>query len=208
MKKFAIYLPAVLFLFSLFASLPARAEDEIPNALNPEFRIERAHYFELIPYGGSYLGNSAGQTFLAGTKGYYHINNTWAVGANLGYSRLFTNGMDNFGGSVHNKNLYLGDIEAVMSNDVAMRAGKSVIQIDFYFTLGAGMMRLNSYNEPMGVIGGGAKFYTKLDWLALAVDVINYAHFTEQPGKDSFDFDTAFTGGLCFMFHNNKKNKQ
>ncbi len=199
-----------LFLFSLLASLPARAGDEMPDALKPEFRIERARYFELIPYGGSYLGNSVGQSFIAGTKGYYHIDNTWAVGANLGYSRLFTDGRNNFGGSLHNDNLFLGDIEAMVANDVAMKLGKSVVQIDFYLTVGVGMMRLNDYNEPMGVIGGGAKFYTGLNWLAFTAEVINYAHITDQPGKDSFDFDTTFTGGLCFMFHSNsnKKNEQ
>jgi len=200
------YLLALLFLFSLFISLPARAEDEMPDALNPDFRIERAHYFELIPYGGSYLGSSVGQTFIAGTRGYYHLDNSWAVGANIGYSRLFTDGRNNFGGSLHNDNLYLGDVEAMIANDVAMRIGKSLVQIDFYLTLGVGMMRLNDYNEPMGVIGGGAKFYTGIHWLAFAVDVINYAHITNQPGKDPFDFDTTFTGGLCFMFHS-RKNK-
>ncbi len=201
------YLLVILFLISLLTSLPARAEDAIPNFLNPDFRIKQATHFALMPYGGSYLGSSVGQSFIAGAKGYYHIDNTWAVGANFGYSRLLTDVRNNFGGSVEDDNLYLGDIEATLSNDTAMRAGKSLIEIDFYLTLGAGMIRINDYNEPMGVIGGGAKFYTGLNWLALTVEVINYAHYTDQPGKDTFDFDTTFIGGVSFLFNNNKKNK-
>lgn len=196
----------VAILTVLLAPISLYAEAEIPNVLNPEFRLNSIPHFELIPYAGSYLGSSVGQTFIAGAKAYYHIDSTWAVGANFGYAYLLTDGRNNFGGSLQDDNLYLGDIEATVSNDLAMRVGKSLVEIDFYLTLGAGMMRLNDYNEPMGVIGGGAKFYTGIDWLAFTVDVMNYAHYTDQPGKDTFDFDVTFTGGLCFMF-NNKKNK-
>ena len=191
----------------LLAPLALHAETEIPNVLNPDFRINSTPHFELIPYGGSYLGSSVGQTFITGAKAYYHLDSTWAFGTNFGYAYLMTDGRNNFGGILQDDNLYLGDIEATISNDVAMRVGRSLVEIDFYLTLGAGMMRINNYNEPMGVIGGGAKLYTGLDWLAFTVDVMNYAHYTDQPGKDTFDFDVTFTGGLCFMFNNSKKNK-
>lgn len=200
------YLLAIAALLSLFAVFPARADDpqakevEIPTILQPEHRTKRPLQFELVPYAGSYLGNTVGQTWTAGGKAYFHVDNTYSFGVNGAYARLATDRSSTFGRELHNNDMYLFDAETMISNDLAMRIGKKLFEIDLYLTLGVGAISINENIEPMGVIGGGVKIYTPIPWLAVRVDMNNYAHYTQKPGDDNFDFDVTFIGGPSFMF--------
>lgn len=172
----------------------------VPPILDPEYRHKKKNQVELNINGGAFLGNSLGQTWIAGAKATYWINNVVGIGVNYAYTRLLTNSGSPFGNVLTNNNMHVINPQIVLSQDAAVRAAKSVMELDFYMAFGAGVMRLNGTWEPMGEIGGGVKFYTGIPWLAWRIDIDNFLHKTPQPGKDSFDFDVTFTGGVSFLF--------
>lgn len=169
------------------------------DVFNVKERHQKSGEWEINPYGGSYLGRSLGQTWTAGSRLHYHLNSTWAFGANYGYLRNSPDPSSNFGKSVTNLNSHIVNAEALISNDAALRVGDSLLEMDFYLTLGAGAMSINSTWEPAGLIGGGVKFYTGKPWLAFVIDVNNYVHYTPIPAGNKFDFDVIFTGGVSFL---------
>lgn len=195
---------SMLFHSHLYANEPDPTDTDIPDILVPENRIKRPLQFEIAPYGGSYLGNTVGQTWTAGAKAYFHVDNTFSFGFNGAYAELLTDRSSSFGKGIVNNNLYLADAEAMISNDLAMRIGKKLYEVDLYLTLGVGAISINNEMYPMGVIGGGIKFYTSIPWLAIRIDMNNYAHYTDTPGRDNFDFDVTFIGGPSFMFPSQK----
>lgn len=178
--------------------------ESVPPVLDPLHRHDKNNQVEFVAFGGSYLGDNIGQTWLAGGKLYYWFNNTIGFGTNYSYSKLLTNRNSPFGSSLRDSNMHALDGEVIFSNDVAMRVGESLIQIDFFGTLGVGAMYLNQSWELMGNIGGGAKFYTGIPWLAFRIDLNTYVHNVSLPGKDSIDFDMIITGGLSFMLPSRK----
>jgi outer membrane beta-barrel protein len=178
--------------------------NDIPPILDPQFRHQKSNQFEISPYGGSYLGNTLDQTWLTGAKGYYHLDNTWALGLAYGYSRLSPDATSAFGINLVNNNMHIADAEVMISNDAALRVGKKLLEMDFYMTFGAGAMSINNAWEPMGLVGGGVKFYSDAPWLAFRIDVNSYAHYTNAPLLKNFDFDTAFLGGISFLFPQGK----
>lgn len=172
----------------------------IPPILDPEYRHRKKGQFEFAPYGGSYLGNTLDQTWVVGERIYYHFNNTYALGQNFAYTRLYPDRSSIFGKNMDNNNLYLFDVEMMFSNDAALRVGSSLVEMDFFGTLGVGPMKINSSWEPTGLIGGGIKIYPGISWLAVRIDVNSYLHYTPQPGPDRFDADVLFLVGLSFVF--------
>jgi len=211
MRSSISILAAFIMFLSALPVLPARAAEgkellPMPDVLEPEFRTKQPVQFELSPFAGSYLGNTAGQTWTAGMKTYVHANSTFSFGVRYAYAELLTDRTTRFGGSLTTNNLHVIAGETMISNDVAMRAGRSIMEVDFYLTLGVGVIYINADWQPTGVIGGGAKFYTPLPWLAFRVDVDNYAHYTDLPGgEDNFDFDVTFTGGVSILIPPKKR---
>jgi len=174
--------------------------EDIPPILNPLYRHNKRHQFEFTPYGGAYLGGTVGQTWLAGSRQYFYLNNTVGLGANWSYSRLLTNRNSAFGSILRNTNMYVFNASVLVSNDASLRIGDKLFELDFYAMLGPGAMYINNRWEPMGELGGGVKIYTGIPWLAFKVDVGSYIHMTQQTGKNSFDFDIVMTGGVSFLF--------
>ena len=172
----------------------------IPPILDRDYRHRKKNQFELYLNGGAYLGNSIGQTWVAGTKMTYWLNNTIGLGVNYSFSKLLTNRNSPFGSVITDPNMHAMSGQVVLSQAAALRTGKRVLEMDFFAMIGMGAMRLNNQWEPMGEIGGGVKFYTGLPWLAFRIDVDNYVHNTPQPGKDSIDFDVMLMGGVSFLF--------
>lgn len=172
----------------------------IPPILDPHYRHRSKNQFEFSPYGGGYLGNTVNQTWNAGARLEFHINNTYALGVNYGFSRLMADESSTFGSSLKNKNLHLTDFHFMVSNDTAFRSGKHLIEMDFYATLGLAAMYISGQWQPAGMIGGGVKMYTGVPWLAFRVDVNSYLHFINQPGSDRFDGDIVLLGGISFLF--------
>lgn len=172
----------------------------IPPILDHDYRHRKKNQFEICPNGGAYLGNSIGQTWVAGAKMTYWLNNTVGLGVNYNFIKLLTNRNSPFGSVLTDSNTHALSGQVVLSQAAALRSGTRILEMDFFAMIGMGAMWLNRTWEPMGEIGGGVKFYTGLPWLAFRVDVDNYVHNTVQPGKNSIDFDVMMTGGVSFLF--------
>ena len=175
----------------------------IPPILDPHFRHRKTGQIELSPYGGSNLGASLSQTWIAGSRLYLHLNNTYAVGANYSFSKIGGAANRSMGGILEDDILHYLNLETMISNDVAMRVGNSLLEMDLYMTLGVGGIFINTEWQPMGLAGGGVKVYTGIPWLAVRVDVNNYIHPTQHKGSTAIDCDVTFTGGLSFLFPSN-----
>lgn len=212
MKAWRLCEKIILLVFALVLIFPypeARAEEEkegdvdiraIPPILDPQYRHRKRRQFEISPYGGACIGQSLGQTWIAGAKGFFHLNNTVAVGAEWGISKLLTNRNSPFGSIMEDDILQTAEVQVMFSNDAALRMGRTLIEMDFYGTLGIGGMYINDEWNPAGVVGGGVKFYSGIPWLAFRIDVNNYIHSTHQPGEDPVDFDIVFAGGVSLLF--------
>jgi hypothetical protein len=76
--------------------------------------------------------------------------------------------------------------------------------MDFYFTLGVGAMQINRMWEPVGVIGGGARFYFPVPWIAFRLDINSYIHMTPLGGRSDLSGDVSMGGAVSFIFPNRK----
>jgi outer membrane beta-barrel protein len=190
-----------IFAIGILSISPVHAEEEsLRHAVAAENRISKRHQSEINIFGGDLLGDEWHNSWDVGAQYFFHINNTFAVGAGYMYSPIYTDNSSTFGLSLKTKNTHTIDGQVMISNDAAFRAGKSVIRCDFYLTLGGGTVWINEHYEPMGMIGGGLKVYTGWPWFAIRVDVNNYIHPTPNPTGDTINADIAFNAGVSFLF--------
>jgi hypothetical protein len=194
-----VRIASVVLAFLVLAPLAARAEDALPAALDPAMRPSKKNRAELSVYGGSLLGASLQKTFLAGVRAYWHINPTWAVGVDGAYSRLFDGGVRAIGGSVSSRDIGFVDAEVLISNDVALRAGRHVVPLDLFLTAGVGAMSLAGRWEPLGKVGGGIRAYIGVPWLSPRVDLATLIHPVRHPGWTAVDVDVALMAGVSFL---------
>ncbi len=190
---------AAFVLTSLLAGNAAAADDALHESVDKEYRHQRRWQSEINIYGGDFLGDEWHNSWDAGAKYYMHINNTFAVGASYLYTPIYADSDSTFARSLTTKNTHIINAELTISNDAAFRAGSSVIECDFFLTLGAGTFWINGFYEPMGMIGGGVRVYTPVPWFALRADVNNYIHPTPIPVGDTINADIAFNLGVSFM---------
>jgi outer membrane beta-barrel protein len=182
----------------VFQASAASADD----IFRPESRHDKQYRIAPQAFGGSMLGSSIGNTFLAGGRLLFFLNNTIGLGASYGFSRL--GGSNDFGPSPKSDWIHVtyGHIE--LSSDGALRFGSSdPVEMDLYATLGGGAVSLADRCHPMGVLGGGVRFFPG-DWLAISVDVASYLHPTHVPSGSRFDSDLAFTLGLSAFLPPNR----
>ncbi len=199
----------IIFVFAVYLAflwtLPLYAEkDELHQALDRRYRFQKQHQSELGLRGGAYLGNQTRTSWFAGGYYYFHINNTFALGATYSYSPIEVDSNSTFGKSLKTKETHLMDAEVMISNDAAFRAGKSIVECDLYFVLGVGSIWINRHYEPMGTVGGGMKVYTKWPWLVPRIDVNSYIHPTPNDSGTTYDADIATILGLSFVFPTKK----
>ena len=177
---------------------PPPAPAAIPPILDPAHRHPKWLLLEVTPYAGTYVGRSSGSRFIAGGKAWLHLGGMFAVGADYGYVRLETGAPSPIPAESDPNAHYVAG-EVALSNDVAMRLGKMLLEMDLFLTLGAGAARLQGAWEALGVVGGGVKFYTGLSWLALRLDVNTYLHNTALPSGDRVDADASVAFGVAFL---------
>ena len=201
-------LSAVLLLLSLTASPALSAQDRaaagadpaaIPPALDPQFRHRKRHQLELTAFGGTYLGPSIKKSWITGARAYFHLNNMFALGASYGYQWTAVDSLHISAPPLTDRHTHFLDAEVAISNDVAMRVGQTVIELDLYMTLGLGTMRLDGNWEYLAVVGGGLKAYTGIPWLAVRIDVNNFLHRVRKPMGDTVDMDVSFALGVSFL---------
>lgn len=187
------------------ASQPAtRAElRKIPPILDPHYRHRKTHQLELVTFGSTYLGSSIKKSWLTGGRLFFHLNNMFAVGGSYGYQWTSVSTLSNGGPALGDRHTHFIDAEVAISNDVAMRIGKKLVEMDLYMTLGAGAVRLDGQWDALGVIGGGVKLYTGLPWLAVRIDVNTLLHSVDHPSGAKVDADISFALGLCILLPTN-----
>ncbi len=165
----------------------------LPAILNPALRYQKARQLEISVSGGNYLGATLGQTWMVGSRVFYHLSNAWALGGEYGYAH------PSFGIGLQSASMHIANLECMFSSDAAIRVAQRALEMDFFITTGVGAMHINNTWEPDGLIGGGVKFYPGPSWLAVRIDVNNYAHYTTQTGAPRFDFDVTFQGGISIL---------
>lgn len=179
--------------FTLYEALEDR--QLAPKRFQSEFNV----------FGGNYLGDEWYNTWDVGGRYFFHINNTFAVGAEYFYSPIRADSSGNFGESLTTKKTHTLTSQLMISNDAAFRSGNTILECDLFLALGAGSMQINKKWKPVGVIGGGIKVYPNLPWFAIRFDVNSYLHSTPKPGGDTFNADVAIDGGISFFFPTIKK---
>ncbi len=163
----------------------------------PDSRHDKRYRIAPQVFGGSLLGSSIGNTFLAGGRLLFFFNRTLGLGASYGFSRL--GGTHDFGPSPKSDWIHLTYGHLELSTDGALRFGSSrPAEMDLYATLGGGAISLADRWHPLGILGGGVRFFPG-DWLAISVDVASYLHPTNVPSGSRFDSDIAFTLGLSAL---------
>lgn len=198
------YVRTFIFLvFCLILSLACfsvHAEDELHEALKKRQEFHKKRQHEISINGGGFLGDQSHSSWTAGANYHFLINDTFGVGAAYAYSPTITDWSSNYGRSLRSRRQHFMDAELMISNDAAFRAGKTIIECDFYLTLGAGALWINEEYEPLGVVGGGLRVYLPWPWMALRVDVNTYMHYTPIPTGDVFSADMSMIGGVSFLF--------
>jgi hypothetical protein len=163
---------------------------------------------ELTIFGGDYLGDEWHNTWDVGAMYTLHFNETFGASAAYTYSQLDYDASGNFGRSVTDDNVHMGNGALVINNDCAFRAGKSIIECDLFMTVGGGGIKVNRVWEWMIVIGGGMRIYTPLKWFAVRFDVNSYLHPTPNPTGNTFDSDIAMNLGLSFIIPAKKQEEE
>lgn len=181
-------------------SRPAAELRAVPPILDPDYRHRKTNQLELVAFGSTYLGASVKKSWIVGTRLLFHLNNMFAVGGSYGYQWTSVNSLSSAGAPLTDRHTQFLDAEVAISNDVAMRLGAKLVEMDLYMTLGAGAVRLDGQWDFLGVIGGGVKFYTGLPWLAVRIDVNTLLHSVDHPAGAEVDADISFALGLCLLF--------
>ncbi|MFH0800642.1 MAG: hypothetical protein V2A66_10765 [Pseudomonadota bacterium] len=187
---------------TISSEAPAGGPEFAPlhKALDRRDRFSKKWQSEIEISGGDYLGDEWLNTWDAGARYMLHVSNAFSVGASYLYSYIRANSSTSFGNSLTTNNSHILDAEVSISNDCAIRAGKTIIDSDLFFTLGGGTIYINHEWKPAFVVGGGIKVYTPLPWLAVRFDVNALLHPTPIPSGDKFNADVIMNGGVSFLF--------
>ncbi len=188
----------------LFLLLPAWAGEEkkapeIPDAVDFDRRNAVSKRFELSPYGGDMLADQLNHSFIVGTNFQVNITERLAIAGDFGWSRSSADAGTPFGASITNKNLYYMDGSFVTTMPAVLASKKSLIEADFFTTVGAGLLRVNAGNHIAGFIGGGIKIRPNIRWLSLRAEVRNYFTSVANPAGSDFEYQIHFRLGPTFL---------
>jgi hypothetical protein len=181
----------------------AKAQKEKPPTLEAglekKYRYSQKFQSEIGIYGGDFLGDEWYNTWDAGARYYFNINDMLAFGAEYFYSPIRADSSGDFGKSLTTKHTHSLFAAMMLSNPGTFKAG-SIIECDLYLTVGGGSMQINHGWQPMAVVGGGIKVYTPAPWFAVRFDVNSFMHPTPKPGGNAFNADLSMNAGVSFLF--------
>ena len=208
-KKNLVLCQAVL-LFCLFSgALHAEQEEApreqlsestIPEDLDVDERDAEMSRLEITPYVGTYLGDTLQNSFLLGGVMDARISPYISLGGEFGWTRIAFDHDGTFGSGVTNRNLYLFEGVLTFNIPAAFLSRGSVVETDFFTTIGGGITRVNSTTRGNGFIGGGMKIYSPADWFGVRIEVRNYFSSLKLPdGRTDFTSDWTVTVGPTFM---------
>lgn len=160
---------------------------------------------EFVIVGGDYLGENWKNTYNVGAAYYFHFNDFLALGGQYLYSPIVVDKNTPYYQYLNTSDTHIAVGLVSLNTPAAWRAGSKIFNMDFYFTLGVGAMQINSRWEPTGVIGGGAKFYFPVPWIAFRLDINSYIHYTQLSAtRKDLSGDVSMGGGISFLFPNRK----
>lgn len=180
----------------LVLALAAAPTTAAPDVLDPATRRLRGNQVAIDLGGGSMNGRGVGQSFVAtGRLTYYPIRQL-GIGAVYSFSQGIGGVATAAGDWVHAVH---GQLELPLIS--ALRVGRHrVLPMDLFGEAGAGAVHLAERWEPLGVIGGGVRLYTRVRWLAVRIDALTYLHDTRREvGRALLDTEVAFTLSLTVL---------
>lgn len=191
-----------IFLVALLASLSfplmarqARPEPDVPDILDFDRRQTNDYRFRVSPFGGDYVGDKLGHSFLTGLSAQINFIPALAMMVDFGYSRASVDATSLLGQSFVTKDVWLYDAALVLTKPAAYRSKKGAVEVDLFSLIGGGLLRINAGNHGTGFIGGGMEIHGKRQWLAWRVEVRNYFLSINNPGGSDFESDfTALVG--------------
>ncbi|MBI2981453.1 MAG: hypothetical protein HYY44_04030 [Deltaproteobacteria bacterium] len=190
----------ILPLICLSASLPLLAQEEIPRALDFEMREAESYRIELTPNGGEYFGDKLNHSFIAGQNIQWNLTPGLGVQADFGWSKASADETSLLEQSIRNDNLYSINGGLVATKPAAYRSKSHIVEIDFFTSIGGGVVLFNKSERGMGFIGGGIKTrFKKVPWLAIKVDFRENLFSIPNPGGSDFASDATLTFGPTFM---------
>jgi len=162
------------------------------------------HEFSII--GGNFLGENWKNTYYIGSQYLFHLDDTFAFGAQYMYSPIVVDKDTPFYASLQTEDVHIATALCQLNTPAAFRAGKRIFNMDFYFTLGVGGMQINRQWEPVGIIGGGSRFYFPVPWLAFRLDINSYIHMTPLGNRSDLSADVSMGGTISFIFPNRTRD--
>ena len=176
-SRFAIVFAAAMSIVCGIVSARAVGGEahDIPSALNIHARDARIARIELTPFAGDFLGDTLEHTFLVGSHLDVRLNPTFSLGTDFGWSLIEYDPQSAFGQTVVDDQLY--SLQGTLSFNIpaAYLSRNSIVESDFFTSVGGGMLRINRSNRGDGFIGGGLKVYLKkVRWLGIRVEVRNF----------------------------------
>ncbi len=179
-----------LFLLLTFLPSPSRADD-IPDVLDYDRRKAVSHRFEFSPFIGDYFGDKFTHSYIAGGDLQFNITEWLGVASDFGYTQLSADRTSLLGMSITNKNAYLIDGGFVLTMPAAFANKKKTTELDFFSSIGGGVLLFNHSTHGVGYVGGGMKLRPGLKWLAIRVD-LRYS-FTSINNPSGSDFENGLT---------------
>lgn len=200
----------ILILFLLFhlqatSSLPLHAQETkeskppLPDVLDYDRRKATDQRLELSIYGGDMLADQLNHSFIVGGDLQFNITHNLAIAGDFGWSIGQADKGTPFGDSITNDNLYFIDGAFVSSLPGALGTKSSAIEVDFFTSVGAGVLISNNNSHLSGFVGGGMKIRPNIRWLAFRADVRNYFTSVDNPAGSDFEYSIQLRLGPTFL---------
>lgn len=172
----------------------------VPEILDVYERNAELYRFEFTPYGGVFIGDTLQASYLAGANLDVRLTPMLSIGADFGWSRITFDKNSNYGSTVTNRNLYAIQGLLTLNLPGAYLSRNKVVEVDFFTTIGGGVLRINNSMRGDGFIGGGMKLYTNIaPWFAFRVEARNYFSTLNSTDGSDFTTDWTVTTGPTFM---------
>lgn len=193
-------LAVVVCVFSVSAFAQEKPAEDIPEVLDFYERKAELTRFEISPFFGDFFGDHLHHSFLFGGQANYRITPRFSIGAEFFWTNVGYDPASAVGQAITNDNLYSMQGVLTINAPAAQLGKKGVIEMDFFTTLGGGVLHLDGRARGDGFIGVGTKVFSRLaPWLAFRIEVRNFFTTMPHPNGSKFSADVVMTYGPTFL---------